>query len=182
VVRATTIDDSGLQLAGPTVDRVRTQRLGRAWATLLSRRGVARSPVVLARADNGEQALAARDAVVRGLVQSGRDVIDRRRVDGSTFLATLTAPSAGVLVAQNDAGCRFRFVLDGRLVDSSALEELHRIADDGVFVVGMGRLLLAEAHGPASPAADRGRDAHHSLAVTSDNESPDEVGRAGHGS
>jgi hypothetical protein len=138
-----------LRVPPGALDRVTAQRFGRALATLLVRRGGPRAPVVVARGDDDDQR-ALRDGFVRGLVQSGVDVIDLGAVDSELFAFALRAGhggdacAAGVLIGSTgDASSVMTFV--GMTPTSGeTLLELARLADAGVFAVGQGSVAFPD--------------------------------------
>ncbi|MBM4280650.1 MAG: hypothetical protein FJ137_07770 [Deltaproteobacteria bacterium] len=128
------------------VDRVRAARFGRALATLLVRRQLPCSPVVLARTDDGEAQRALRDGFVRGLVSSGADVLDLGRAASELFAFGLRAGhdgrecAAGVLLGSLGEATSVMTFVGLSPTSAATLEELAQLADDGVFVVGAGRV------------------------------------------
>lgn len=138
-----------LRVPPGTLDRTAAQRFGRALATLLARRGGARSPVVVARGDDDEQR-ALRDGIVRGLVLSGVDVVDLGVVDSELFAFALRAGDGGapcaagiLLCGTGDATSVMTFVGLATTNDET-LRELAAIADAGAFVVGHGTVAFPD--------------------------------------
>jgi hypothetical protein len=132
-----------LRVPPGALDRTSAQRFGRALATLLARRGAPRAPVVVARGEDDEQR-ALRDGIVRGLVQSGVDVIDLGDVESELFAFALRAGhegdacAAGVLLGSTGDATSVMTFLGLAPTSTDTLHELASIADAGHFVVGQG--------------------------------------------
>ncbi len=134
-----------LLLAPAVVASPRVVRLGRAWATVLRREAALEGAVVIARSDDeDDEQRALRDALVCGLVQSGRDVVDLGIADEELVSFALGSSHSGLacvggaLLGSTGEELTLDVFSGPSRVTPQAMEILARCADEGCFAVGCG--------------------------------------------
>lgn len=137
----------GAELRGDAIhlDVVAATRLGRAFGTVLRRRGSGTDVVVLGRCDDAM--LPVRDGLVRGLILTGHDVRDLGMVDAALVAVAVDrfeAVGAALLHTIDDSTRVVRFSLGRRPLGDDALAELSSLADGDDFSAGTGSLTMVD--------------------------------------
>ncbi|MCC7073634.1 MAG: hypothetical protein IT383_20155 [Deltaproteobacteria bacterium] len=151
----------GTELKGDAahLDVATATRLGRAFGTVLRRRGGGGAKVVvLARGGDGEE-LPVRDGLARGLVLTGHEVHDlgvASEAQLAVAVDRLEAAGAAQVPPVSEGVRRVRFLLGRRPLGDEVLAELAALADGDDFSAGTGSLVLVDPRQPSRSAGARG--------------------------